>query len=136
MLCQRGSLSVSRRSYCSRYRTLRVALFNNWGQLNFLFLTNLHSVPKEDFNKIGPQKTRRMNFQTIHAFKKKNLSRIVAYTAMDVRLLRTRKSGTAQLGIEASSLQVSTRMSGMACGTHSDLERSRFGGQNPTADGL
>ena len=71
MLCQRGSLSVSRRSYCSRYRTLRVGLFNNWGQLNFLFLTNLHSVPKEDFNKIGPQKTRKMNFQTIHAFFKK-----------------------------------------------------------------
>ncbi|KAI9563606.1 hypothetical protein GHT06_011070 [Daphnia sinensis] len=27
-------------------------------------------------------------------------------------------------------------MSGMACGTHSDFERSRFGGQKPTADGL
>lgn len=59
------------------------------------------------------------------------------YTAMEVRLLRKRSWTLAgRPAGRPSSRHVSTRMSGMACGTQSDFERSRFGGQKPTADGL
>ncbi len=59
------------------------------------------------------------------------------YTAMEVRLLRKRSWTLAgRPAGRPSSRHVSTRMSGMACGTQSDFERSRFGGQKPTAEGL
>ena len=58
------------------------------------------------------------------------------YTAIEVRLWRKRSWTFPGTPEAPSSRHVSTRMSGMACGTHSDLERSRFGGQKPTADGL
>lgn len=70
-------------------------------------------------------------------FDSKNWRGVQTYTAMEVRLLRKRSWTLAgRPAGRPSSRHVSTRMSGMACGTQSDFERSRFGGQKPTADGL
>lgn len=76
-------------------------------------------------------------FRFIFFFDSKNWRGVQTYTAMEVRLLRKRSWTLAgRPAGRPSSRHVSTRMSGMACGTQSDFERSRFGGQKPTADGL
>lgn len=92
-------------------------------------------------NRKSPKKSKdERNVGTLVAvifFDSKNGGGVQTYTAMEVRLLRKRSWTLAgRPAGRPSSRHVSTRMSGMACGTQSDFERSRFGGQKPTADGL